>query len=101
MKASYPVHVGLIQVRADGPQNSHWRGGASLGVASRAERLIYRIAGLPVALSGLLLGSSGGDGADPLQTAFVWQYWHPIGAGEWSELLGGMVAWPIACANRI
>jgi hypothetical protein len=69
---------------------------ASLGVASRAERLIYRIAGLPVALSGLLLGSSGGDGADPLQTAFVWQYWHPIGAGEWSELLGGMVAWPIA-----
>jgi hypothetical protein len=68
----------------------------SLGVASRAERLVYRIAGLPVALSGLLLGSSSGDPADPLQAAFVWRYWHPIGAGEWSELLGGLIAWPVA-----
>jgi Sugar-transfer associated ATP-grasp len=87
-----------MQVRADGPQNSHWRAMPSLGVASRAERLVYRIAGLPVALSGLLLGSAGSDAADPLQTAFVWQYWHPSGAGEWSELLGGLVTWPIALA---
>lgn len=68
----------------------------ALGVASRAERLVYRIAGLPVALSGLLLRSSTGDAADPLQTAFVWRYWHPTGPGEWSELLGGLVTWPVA-----
>jgi hypothetical protein len=68
---------------------------ASLSVASRAERVIYRVAGLPIALSALF-DSPFGDGPDPLQAAFVWRYWHPEGAGEWSELIGGLVSWPIA-----
>ncbi len=66
----------------------------SRNVASRAERLLYRIAGLPVAVSALLL--SGADSGDPLQTAFAWRYWHPEGPGEWSELIGGFVTWPLA-----
>ena len=68
----------------------------SPSIASRAERLVYRIAGLPVAFSASLLGSSATEGADPLQTAFAWRYWHPDGAGEWSELIGGLIAWPLA-----
>lgn len=66
---------------------------ASPAVRSRAERLVYRIAGLPVALSALLLSS--GDN-DPLQSAFAWRYWHPQGAGEWAELIGALTTWPLA-----
>jgi hypothetical protein len=65
---------------------------ASLSIASRAERLVYRIAGLPVALSGLLRGNP----ADPMRSAFVWHYWHPADVGEWCELIAGLVTWPIA-----
>jgi len=65
-----------------------------MNIASRAERLVYRVAGLPVALSALLLGTSVTDA--PLQTAFAWRYWHPDGAGEWSELIGGLIVWPLA-----
>jgi hypothetical protein len=62
--------------------------------AERAERLVYRIAGLPVAL-GTLLGFYGGAG-NPLRSAFAHRYWHPDGLAEWTELLGAMVLWPIA-----
>ena len=68
-----------------------------LGIASCAERLVYRVAGLPVAVSLLLFAwMQGDDGLDPLQSAFALRYWHPDGAGEWSELIAGLVAWPIA-----
>jgi hypothetical protein len=62
-------------------------------IASTAERIVYRIAGLPVAVAASL-GAGGGD--DPLQSAFAWRYWHPDGAAEWSELFGGLLAWPLA-----
>src|SRR5437764_2636624 len=62
-----------------------------LSLASRAERLVYRIAGLPVALSGGRSRSS-----DPLRAAFVWRYWRPRDAGEWAELALSLVTWPIA-----
>ena len=65
-------------------------------LANFGERLVYRIAGLPVALSGLLLGTDDGGAAEALQSAFAHRYWHPVGAGEWSELIGGLAAWPIA-----
>lgn len=68
-----------------------------MSIAARAERMVYRVAGLPVAVSALL-ASSGGDGADPLRAAFAWRYWHPDGAAEWLELMGGLVAWPLALA---
>ena len=64
-------------------------------IADRAERLVYRVAGLPIAISALVLTSST-DPSDPLQSAFAWRYWHPDGAGEWSDLVGGLVLWPLA-----
>jgi hypothetical protein len=67
----------------------------SLRIGTHAERLLYRVAGLPVALAALWSGFNG-DAADPLQSAFAWSYWHPDGAGEWSELIGGLIAWPLA-----
>jgi hypothetical protein len=64
-------------------------------IAESAERLIYRIAGLPVAL-GVLLGAYRAETSDPLRSAFAHRYWHPDGLGEWSELLSGLLLWPLA-----
>jgi hypothetical protein len=63
--------------------------------ASTAERLVYRVAAFPVAIR-LLFDQTFGDGADPLRAAFVNSYWHPDGAGEWSELALGLLLWPLA-----
>src|SRR5438067_11022932 len=65
------------------------------GVADRAERVVYRVAGLPVAVWALL-GAFDNDATEPLQSAFVSRYWHPDGASDWSELVFGIVAWPVA-----
>lgn len=59
-----------------------------------AERLAYRIAGLPVALSALLDPSA--TASNPLQYAFANCYWHPDGPGEWLELVAAILTWPIA-----
>jgi hypothetical protein len=59
--------------------------------ASSAERLVYRVAGLPVAFRFLFSLSD-----DPLKSAFASSYWHPDGAAEWSELLVGLILWPLA-----
>ena len=64
---------------------------ASLSIAARAERLVYRVAALPVAVSLLFRQSS-----DPLQSAVAWRYWRPADAGEWLELVAGLITWPIA-----
>src|SRR5438045_7024662 len=61
-----------------------------LSLASRAERLVYRIAGLPVALSTLARGT-----ADPVKAAVAWRYWRPRDVGEWAELVLGLITWPI------
>ena len=66
-----------------------------LDLSARAERVVYRIAGLPVAVSALIAASQP-DQTDALQSAFAWRYWHPDGLGEWSERAGGRVAWPVA-----
>src|SRR5437763_15228586 len=63
---------------------------ASLSIAARAERLVYRVAALPVAVSRLFRSPS-----DSVQAALVWRYWHPAGGGEWVELIAGLIAWPI------
>src|SRR5215472_6102821 len=62
-------------------------------LADSAERLIYRAAGLPVAL-GVLLGTYGSPDDDTLRHAFARRYWHPESASEWAELLAGIVLWP-------
>ena len=61
-------------------------------IATSAERIVYRIAGLPVAVSALLDSRPG----DPLKSAFAWRYWRPNDAGEWVELAIGLVTWPVA-----
>lgn len=63
-------------------------------LADSAERLVYRAAGLPVAL-GVLLGTYGSPRNDTLRSAFAKRYWHPESASEWAELLGGVVLWPL------
>ena len=64
-------------------------------LADSAERLVYRVAGLPVAL-GVLLGTYGSTSDDPLRSAFAQRYWRPKGASEWAEFVGGIVLWPFA-----
>lgn len=64
-------------------------------IAERAERLVYRVAGLPVAL-GVLLGAYGAEASDPLRSAYAHRYWHPDGFSEWSELVSGLMLWPLA-----
>lgn len=64
-------------------------------IACSAERILYRIAGLPVAAA-TLLSFSAGRAKDPLQSAFAWRYWHPDNATEWAELTGSLIAWPFA-----
>jgi hypothetical protein len=65
-----------------------------MSLADHAERLVYRIAGLPVAL-GALFFASGDKTADTLQSAFALQYWNPESLADWAELLGAVVMWPI------
>jgi hypothetical protein len=60
-------------------------------VRQSAERLIYRVAGLPVAMTAALGGSD-----DTLHAAFVRRYWHPESASEWAELAAAIVLWPFA-----
>lgn len=58
-------------------------------VRQSAERLVYRVAGLPVALRHRRSG-------DPLRSAFARRYWHPQSPGEWLELLVAIFLSPIA-----
>ena len=67
--------------------------GTVTSLRQTAERLIYRAAGLPVALAAY---------DDPLHAAFGDRYWHPRSYSEWTELAAGILLWPIiliaACA---
>jgi Sugar-transfer associated ATP-grasp len=67
----------------------------SLTIAERGERMVYRVAGLPIAI-GVLLGGFGNAMADPLRSAFAERYWHPEGLAEWAELFGGIAVTPLA-----
>jgi hypothetical protein len=72
-----------------------------MSFADAAERLIYRVAGLPVAV-GALFDAPGMEPQDALRCAFVKCYWHPQGLGDWAELAGASILWPLgllaACA---
>ena len=65
-----------------------------MSLADSAERLVYRVAGLPVAFAALF-SASGDKTADALQSAFALQYWNPETAADWAELLGAVVMWPV------
>jgi hypothetical protein len=62
-------------------------------ITDSAERLVYRVGGLPIAVAALLHRSGTGV-SDTLQSAFAHRYWHPESAAEWSELLGALFLWP-------
>jgi hypothetical protein len=64
-----------------------------MSAADSAERLVYRVAGLPVAV-GALLEKPGTDAVGTLRSAFAHRYWHPQGASQWAELIGGILLWP-------
>jgi hypothetical protein len=68
-----------------------------LSIAEHGERLVYRMAGLPVALSAAWLASQGADVTDPaaMDAVFAARYWHPQGISEWAELMAALIAWPI------
>jgi hypothetical protein len=63
-------------------------------IAGTAERVVYRVAGLPVAVSSLFR-SAQAAASDPLRSAFACRYWHPQGPAEWLELIGGIVVTPL------
>ena len=64
-------------------------------LANSAEGIVYRIAGLPIAVR-MLAPFSRGRRADPLRSAFAHRYWHPRGLAEASELVGGIILTPLA-----
>ncbi len=66
-----------------------------MSINDSAERLVYRVAGLPVAL-GVLIGAYGSSSDDPLRHAFAERYWGPHGAGEWAELATAIALSPFA-----
>jgi hypothetical protein len=69
---------------------------SKLSIADRAERLVYRVAGLPVAIA-KVRGAKRAGGRDALlDGAFCARYWGPADASEWLELIGGIIAAPVA-----
>ena len=69
---------------------------SKLSAAERAERLVYRVGGLPVAISALGRAKGGTDSDQILGAAFTERYWHPADVAEWLELIGGMILSPVA-----
>lgn len=61
---------------------------AAFNVADSAERIVYRVAALPVAIQALLKGA---DEGDPLRSLVASQYWRPQGLADWLELIIGAV----------
>lgn len=68
-----------------------------------AERLVYRAAGLPIALSALWVAASGGDPGDafPFDLTFASQFWHPQDASDFLELIIATAALPVALPASI
>jgi hypothetical protein len=70
--------------------------GPGLGqkVAQRGEWLVYRIAGLPIALAALLSEARETPG-DLLRRSYASFYWHPSDAADVLEMAAALVLWPI------
>ena len=68
-------------------------GMASWNIADSAERIVYRVAGLPVAVRELL-GSPVVDETHALRSVFAARYWHPDGLVDWLELILGIAVSP-------
>ncbi len=68
-------------------------------IAVRAERLVYRVAALPIAFWAAMHFDDGL--VNPVRQAFAWRYWHPEGLYEWLELAFGLTVSPFALAIAI
>lgn len=64
-------------------------------IADTAERIVYRTAGLPVALAALV-SVYASDDPEPLRSVFAAAYWHPDGFSDWPELILAILLWPMA-----
>jgi hypothetical protein len=70
---------------------------ATISIAERGERIIYRIAGLPIAIAVWLASRDADSSATPvIDAAFASCYWRPSSGWEWAELVLGMLLWPVA-----
>ncbi len=69
-------------------------GKAGRWAARHAERLVYRVAGLPVAIAALLAGTPEGPG-DGLRAAYACYTWNPEDPSDFSELLLASLIWPL------
>jgi hypothetical protein len=69
---------------------------STLSIADRAERLVYRVAGLPVAIAAARRPASAHDTDAILDSAFAARYWRPADASAWIELIGGIILSPFA-----
>lgn len=67
---------------------------ASWNIADSAERIVYRVAGLPVAVRAALAAREAGV-TDALRSAIAERYWHPEGLADWLELVLGVAISPI------
>jgi hypothetical protein len=70
------------------------RSDAHRWVRKRAERIIYRIGGLPVAVGALLFGESS-SAAETLRGAYSANYWNPEDFKDLAELVTAGLIWPV------
>ena len=68
----------------------------SFWAKQHAERLVYRAAGLPIALAAAWLASPDMVDGSTVELVFAARYWHPDGAAEWLELMLAIAALPLA-----
>jgi hypothetical protein len=68
------------------PRTRRWAG-------AHAERLIYRIAGLPVAVAALVWTSAEGPAA-ALRAMYAAYYWHPTDLSDFADMLLAGLIWP-------
>ena len=73
-------------------------GSVAIAAKQHAERLVYRVAGLPVALSAAWVAGHATESGDTglVDLIFASSYWHPTGVADWLELMIALVALPLA-----
>lgn len=63
-------------------------------LACRAERIVYRAGGLPIAVAALV-GRSDDCPARRLHRAYARFFWRPSCATDWGELVAALCLWPV------
>jgi len=66
----------------------------------RAERIIYRVAGLPIAVRALLFGAAVAPAA-PIRAAHAARYWQVGGIADATDLAAAALIWPFGLAIAV